>query len=334
MPIKQLYIAIVFLCFLSCREEEQSPSGYLPDLPAHFPELKFPDDNSYTEERWELGKLLFYSNLLSVDSTLNCGSCHQVEYAFTDQLSLPIGVQDRLGDRNVTSLSNVAYHPYYTRDGALTTLEMQALVPIQEHAEFDFNIVAAGARLSMDPVITELSRRAYDREPDPFVITRALSTFQRTIVSSDAKYDRVLEGELTFSELEQKGYDLFISERLGCQGCHNGFDFTDYTITNNGLYLEYSDPGRYQVTLDEADRATFKVPSLRNLSVTYPYMHDGSLHSLSEVIEHYETGIQPHANLDARIKTFSLLDSERSALEAFLLTLDDIQFIGNPNYLE
>lgn len=321
------------LILLSCQQEEEKQIGYIPELPSHFPELVFPADNAYSPERWELGKQLFYSNLMSVDSTISCASCHDVGMAFTDQRSLPLGVEDRVGTRNATSLSNVAYHPYYTRDGAVPSLEMQVFVPIQEHAEFDFNIVLAGERLAEDAEIAALSMLAYNRIPDPYVITSALATFERTIVSSDSKYDMVVEGQEAFTQSEQLGLDLFLSDRLGCIGCHSGFDFTDYSIANNGLYEEYTDPGSYRVTLDEADRATFKVPSLRNLQFTYPYMHDGSMQTIEEVILHYEEGVKQHENLDDRIKTFSLNEKERKALADFLLTLSDFKFISNDNYI-
>lgn len=324
------------VCFVvllqSCKEEPIHNIDYLPKLPSHFPELVFPTDNQYSDVRWELGKRLFQSNLLSIDSTLSCASCHHADKAFTDQEVVSIGVENRLGDRNTPTLANVAFHPYYTRDGGVPSLEMQVFVPIQEHAEFDFNIVLAGERLNSNEEIVQMSLEAYDRLPDPFVITSALAVYERTIVSYQSKYDRYLTGEYNFTEEEELGYNLFKSERLGCSGCHGGFDFSDYTFANTGLYIEYSDDGRYRVTLDENDLATYKVPSLRNVEHTYPYMHNGSFGDLRDVIRHYEQEVKQHPNLDTRIKNFELNSEEREALLHFLLTLTDEEFLNNPIY--
>jgi cytochrome c peroxidase len=243
------------------------------------------------------------------------------------------GVDGRLGTRNAPSLANVAYHPYYLREGGLPTLEMQVFVPLQETHEMDFEIALAAARLAQDSTYQAMSASAYGRPMDPYVITRALSTFERTLISGDSRYDRHLRGadQTILSPSEKAGMDLFFSERTNCSACHGGYNFTTYTFSNNGLYTDYADPGRFRLTSQERDRALFKTPSLRNVSITAPYMHDGSLATLRDVIDHYDSGGQAHPNKSPLIRPLNLTNSEKDALVAFLQMLIDPTFIHNPH---
>lgn len=304
-------------------------SSLPPILPSHFAEVVYPEDNVFSLERWELGKELFYSKSLSVDFSVSCASCHKAAFGFGDNQVVSPGVENRPGLRNVPGLANIGYHPYFTREGGVPTLEMQVFVPIQEHNEFDFNIALLADRLNENPEIVAMSNSAYARNPDPFVITRALATFQRSLLSFNSKYDEHLSGTNSLTEAELQGLALFQSERLGCSSCHGGFNFSDYSITNNGLYENYLDDGRFRLTELEEDRATFKVPSLRNLEFTAPYMHDGSLSTIEEVVEHYAQGPKAHLNLDPRIRSFDLSEAEKNQLVLFLLTLSDYDFISN-----
>lgn len=298
--------------------------------PAGFPEGDFPADNEFTAARWELGRKLFFDPAMSRDFTKSCASCHAPARAFSDNVALSLGVEDRIGTRNSPPLFNLIYHPSVLRDGALPTLEMQVLVPIQEHNEFDFNILLIQDRLRADPEYERLSLEAYDRLPDPFTITRSLATFQRSLLSGNSRYDQFLRGEISLSEREMAGKDLFFSSRTNCSSCHGDFNFTDYRFANNGLYETYADPGRFRITGLEKDRAVFKVPSLRNLGFTAPYMHDGSFENLAEVIAHYNSGGEAHPNKDDLIQPLMLTDAEQLELEAFLRTLNDFDFINNP----
>ena len=329
------------ICFLlligACHQSEEALPMVttMPDLmeiPSGFPAIEFPDDNSFTKARWDLGKKLFFDPVMSIDSSLSCASCHQPNLAFSDDQAFSIGVDEQLGTRNSPSLANVAYHPYFTREGGVATLEMQVLVPIQEHDEFNFNIVLIAERLAQDSVYIELSKAAYDRPPDHFVITRAIACFERSLLSGFSRYDQFENG--TFPEIlntqEQNGKALFFSERTKCAHCHGGFNFTNYAFENNGLYQSYPDPGRFRLTNEASDRALFKVPSLRNIELTAPYMHDGSINSLEEVIDHYQTGGELHPNKSALIQPLDLNDQEKAALVAFLKTLTDAHFINNP----
>lgn len=304
---------------------ENEDSLSLIEIPAGFPAVPFPEDNAFNMARWKLGKKLFYDNILSEDNSINCGSCHKIELAFSDDVAFSKGVNDADGVRNAPTLANVAYLPYYLREGGVPSLEMQVLVPIQEHVEFNTNIVTIAARLNEIPEYVELSQAAYNRVPDPYVITRAISTFERTILSGNSPYDQFTFQNKTdaLSEAQLRGKALFFSEKTNCSTCHSSFMFTDSRFANNGLYQEYTDLGRYRLTHDSADLALFKVPTLRNIALTSPYMHDGSFNTLTEVLNHYNSGGAGHFNQSELIKPLYLTESELSDLEAFLNSLTD-----------
>jgi len=296
-----------------------------------FPEVEHPADNQPNAARWALGKRLFYDPIMSDDGTISCASCHAPELAFSDNIDLSIGVKGLLGNQNAPSLTNVAYHPYLTRAGGVPTLEQQILVPIQEHNELGSNIIEIAERMSTDSVYVAMSKLAYDCSPDAFVITRALACFERSLISGNSRYDQyTYQGDKeAMSSLELEGRDLFFSDRAQCSSCHSGFNFSDYSFKNNGLYTQYADSGRYRLTLNEADRALFKVPSLRNSGFTAPYMHDGSIATLAGVIDHYSDGVSPHKNLSPNLRAFHFSPDEKQALLAFLSTLDDTTFTSD-----
>lgn len=302
------------------------------ETPKGFSEIEFPEDNGFSESRWTLGKKLFYDPVMSVDSTISCASCHNVDLAFSDNLALSLGVEERLGTRNTPSLANVAYHPYFTREGGVPSLEMQILVPIQEHNELDFNIVLLAERLNMDSTYIAMSMDAYNRAPDAFVITRALACFERSLLSGYSRFDHYENYNDTdaLSTAEQRGMQLFFSERTHCSQCHGGFNFTNYAFENNGLYEEYTDVGRFRFTGEDTDIARFKVPSLRNIELTAPYMHDGSLPTLEAVVEHYNTGGKNHPQKNSMVNPLNLSQKEKSDLIAFLKSLTDESFVKNP----
>jgi cytochrome c peroxidase len=337
--LKGKYILVAFLgavALVSCQidpalfEKEQA----LLDVPSHFPSIDFPEDNEFTESRWLLGKQLFYDQRLSQDNSVSCASCHKQDLAFADNTSFSPGVENRPGVRNSPSLANVAYHPYLTREGGVPTLEMQVLVPIQEHNEFGFNIIDIAKRLESDSNYSRLSKEAYDRPLDYFVITRAIATFERSLISGNSAYDMYLsKGDLSsLSKSQIAGMKLFQSNKTNCSSCHSGFNFTNYAFINNGLYKDYNDLGRKRLTGLEQDLALFKVPSLRNVELTAPYMHDGSISTLEEVIEHYNQGGTPHQNKHHLIKPLNLNDTEKAQLIAFLKSLTDKKFTTNINF--
>jgi len=304
------------------------------EVPQGFPEIEHPEGNEYSYERWELGKRLFYDPIMSKDGLISCASCHDPKLAFSDREDVSKGSAGLRGTRNSPSLANVAYHPYYTREGGVPTLEMQILVPIQEHNEFNNNIVLIADTLSKISSYVEMAKAAYDQEPNAFVITRALAQFERSLVSGQSSYDLEynygLEGSMTASSL--RGKALFESDRTSCSSCHSGFNFTNYAFENNGLYEIYDDNGRERLTQDPDDRALFKVPSLRNVEVTGPYMHDGSISSLSEVVDHYNSGGNGHMHQSGLIRPLQLTNEEKTDLVEFLSSLTDHKFITNKTF--
>ena len=334
--VKVVPALLILFVMISCQQETLVDTGeQMMVVPDGFPVPEFPSGNELTESRWELGKKLFYEPALSADSTLSCASCHQPSLAFTDGRKKSLGIEGREAARNSPTLANVAYHPYYTREGGVPTLEMQILVPVQEHAEFDFNILLIAERLNRMPEYVAASMEAYGILPDPFVITRAIGCFERTLLSGESRYDLYTQGKATaLSPAEKLGMVLFFSERLACSKCHGGFNFTDYSFQNNGLYEQYEDPGRFRLTGDPDDLSLFKVPAMRNIGVTAPYMHDGSMESLGEVINHYDSGGKNHIHKSKLIRPLGLTEMEKKSLEAFLMALTDQKFISNPKFLQ
>ena len=340
--IRWFGITLLSVYLFSCEKDpmitEPSAEAQLVEsllkAPDGFPEIPFPEENPFSIEKWKLGKRLFFDPVLSRDRSISCASCHQPSLAFADDVAVSPGVENKLGERNSPSLANVAYLPYYTREGGVPTLEMQILVPIQEHAEFDFDILQIAERLLEDSNYVSMSQAAFERAPDAYVITRALSTFERTLISGASDYDMHLEGSAALSPVARSGMELFFSDKTSCSSCHAGFNFTNNAFENNGLYSEYPHVGRYRLTLDSVDLARFKVPSLRNAGLTAPYMHDGSLSTLQEVVEHYNNGGENHFNKSTLIRPLGLTQTEVGALVSFLESLTDPSFTQNKLFHE
>ena len=299
-----------------------------------FPSVIHPELNSPTALRVQLGRMLFYDPILSRDSTVSCANCHKQQFAFADSLAFSLGVEERQGTQNAPSLVNVAYAPYFTRAGGVPTLEMQILVPIQETHELDFNIVLAGKRLANDSLYKAMSLTAYERAPDPYVITRAIAAFERSLVSNESPYDLYYyhNKKNALSPSAQRGLQLFMSDRSNCSSCHTPPHFSDFSFKNNGLYTHYADSGRIRLTYKEEDRALFKVPSLRNSNNSAPYMHDGSIQSLAAVIQHYNQGGKAHKHKSPLIRPLHLSAKEQKDLLAFLEALSDPSVLRNPAF--
>jgi len=213
-------------------------------------------------------------------------------------------------------------------------LEQQIFVPIQEHNEFDNNILLIAEKLNNIPEYVDMSLDAYGRLPDAFVITRAISTFERTMISGESPYDDFLVGNnnTALNQSEQSGMDLFFSPITNCSTCHNNFDFTNYAFENNGLYDDYEDVGRMRLTNNTADNGLFKVPTLRNIEVTAPYMHDGSFSTLEAVIEHYNSGGSDFFNKSPQIQPLNLTATQKEDLVNFLKSLTDDNFLNDEKF--
>jgi cytochrome c peroxidase len=300
---------------------------YILEIPKGFPTPNFPENNQLTKSRVELGQSLFFNPIMSRTLTVSCGTCHDPQMAFTDGLIVSEGVENRKGTRNAPTLVNIAYATKILRDGIMPDLERQVIVPIQEHPEFDFNILLIVDRMKKDSFFTQLSRKAYGREPDPYVITRAIASYERTLISGNSPYDQFkFQGKKkALSSAAKKGMTLF--NEIGCSNCHSGFNFTNEAVLNIGLYETYVDSGAQRFTKDVKDAGAFKVPTLRNVALTAPYMHDGSIATLGEVIDFFETGGHDHPNKTALMKPLKLEVDDKKNLIAFLEALTDMSFM-------
>ncbi len=302
------------------------------NLPPHFPPIPYPADNLPSADRIALGKALFYETRFSKNGNISCASCHLPAHSFADTARFSIGTDGILLKRNSPSLANVAWQPYLLREGSVPDLERQILVPIQEAHEFNNNILSIVALLKDDPYYHKMALKAYGRAFDAWVLTRALSCFERTLISGHSPYDRLLEGDHNaMSDLAKAGMALFY-DTLNCGSCHAGVFQTHFGFANNGLYEQYADPGRERFTRKPEDVGLFKIPSLRNVAVTAPYMHDGSLTDLGSVIEHYSTGGKQHPNKDKAIQPFIISELQKTQLIAFLESLTDREMLGNGCY--
>ncbi|MFT5833513.1 MAG: cytochrome c peroxidase [Cognaticolwellia sp.] len=329
---KNLSVLLCLLWFISCQSDNSSIE-YIVDKPSHFPEFTSPENNQLTESRIALGKTLFYETALSIDSSISCASCHLQHLGFTDGKPKSIGVHGRVGMRNAPALVNLAYNEFFFRDGGVTSLETQAMSPINSELEMDFDIHLVAARLSESDFYQRLAIESYDREMSAFVIVRALAAFQRTLISGNSPFDAdFYHGDNSALDESQKNGKAIFFGKGNCSNCHHGFNLTNFGFENNGLYKNYKDKGRLRISLRAEDEGKFKVPTLRNIEKTAPYMHDGSLPSLEAVIEHYNNGGKNHVNQSKFIKSLNLTEQEKANLVNFLHTLTDEIFLTNPKF--
>ncbi len=304
-----------------------------------FPIPALPLDFPLTNERVELGRRLFHDARLSRTGNVSCASCHQAEHAFSDPIRFSSGVDKKEGTRNSMSLVNLAWKESFFWDGRAASLREQALMPIQDHLEMDESLENVVKKLSSESEYLELFRTAYgDSSLSAERIGIAIEQFLLTLTSYDSKFDRDAKGEGSLTEQELKGLELFMTEfdpRRGFHGadcfhCHSGPFFSNHRFHNNGLKVDI-DKGLEAVTGKETDRGKFVTPSLRNVALTAPYMHDGRFATLEEVVEHYCTEIERSPTLDPNLAKhplggISLSKDDKSALVAFLQTLTDEQF--------
>ncbi len=313
---------------------QMSPTFPIPDLPR---------DNPLTVERVELGRKLFYEKRFSINGTESCADCHLPRQAFTDALSVARGAEGKDGTRRVMSLFNLAWKREFFWDGRAPSLRAQVLQPIQNPLEMHQSLTNLVAKLTESGAdYTNDFNRAFGLpEITPEKISLALEAYLLTLTSFDAKFDRVLRGVEKFTPEEQRGFELFSTEydpRRGqygadCFHCHGGPLFQSQAFANNGLDDQFTDPGRAKVTGRTADAGKFAVPSLRNVALTAPYMHDGRFKTLAEVVAHYCTGVKRSTTLDPNIAKHPdggvpLSAADQRALVAFLETLTDEKFLA------
>jgi len=275
-----------------------------------------------TQAKIDLGKKLFFDKQLSLDNTISCGSCHLPEKAFTDGQQFGTGIKGQLTTRNVPSLLNSKFLKKVMLDGAIENLEFQILVPLTEHNEMGSNMRDLMLELSKDKEYQKLSMKIFKRKFDAYVLTRSIAAYERSLVAMNSRYDQYMYGNKTaLNKNEIEGMKLFNS--LYCVNCHSEPYFTNFKPENNGLYAVAKDEGRYRVTGLQSDLGKFKTPSLRNVGVTAPYMHDGSFKTLEEVVAHYLKGGNHHINQSKAIKPLKMSNEDRRNLVLFLKALTD-----------
>jgi cytochrome c peroxidase len=304
-------------------------------VPEYFPLPVYDfSKNPLTENKILLGRTLFYEPMLSKNNTISCESCHSPFSAFTHiDHTLSHGIHDSIGTRNSPALMNLAWQKYFMWDGAVNNLDMQALAPISHPAEMGSTINEVVEKLNASEKYRKLFYNAYgDNAATGEKTLKAISQFMLTLVSANSKYDKVMRKELSFTEQEANGYLLF---KNNCASCHTEPLFTNGNFENNGLPMDLllKDIGRMKVTSNKNDSLKFKVPSLRNIEYSYPYMHDGRFKKLSEVLNHYTNGIHQSKTLAPQLKNGTAFTSnEKVDIINFLLTLSDKDFVFNPKF--
>jgi cytochrome c peroxidase len=336
-------LAVVFLMG-ACRKTG-TPDGELWQLklPSNFPAPHFDlVERPITKEGFELGRKIFYDTRLSRDNSTSCGSCHNQYAAFTQHgHAVSHGIDNQLGRRNSLPVQNMLWEPRFFWDGGVHNLELVPITAITSPVEMDESPAKVLEKLRNAPEYPPMFEAAYgDAEITSGRFLFALAQFMGSLVSADSKYDQVQRGEngAKFTETEQRGYALF---KTHCTGCHTEPLFSDHSFRDNGLFKNYvRDKGRFEISLDSSDLGKFRVPSLRNLSFTKPYMHDGSMNSLEAVLNHYAGGLYESQNLDPLLRKpagspgLALSAGDKQDIIAFLRTLDDEVFVRNPAFGE
>ncbi|MEX1188955.1 MAG: cytochrome c peroxidase [Bacteroidia bacterium] len=335
MPIPKISLISVGLIFVfsSCQKDEPLPS--LPKqvmmAPGHFPSTvynfgNFPPD----EKKVAIGRRLFYDESLSLDSTISCASCHKQNAAFADEgRQVSTGVNGSPGFRNAPALFNLAWKPLFMWDGGIVNLELQPIAPITDAHEMSMSLSEVLIRLNSNENYKQLYKGAFGTEEiNSQMLLVSFAQFLATMVSSQSAYDKFILGDATsLNENQVRGLNIF---RENCSSCHTEPLLSDYSFRRNGLSITAQDSGRQRITLDEDDRGRFMVPSVRNISLSSPYMHDGRFQTLDEVIDHYinpENTFQIDESIGIGIP---LNNEERGDLIEFLKSLDDPHFVNNP----
>ncbi|MEN8723982.1 MAG: MbnP family protein [Lentimonas sp.] len=309
-------------------------------MSARFPIPNLPTDNPLIVERVELGEKLFHDPILSVDSTISCASCHKEPHALSDNLKQSTGIDGQLSRRHSMPIFNLAWKDEFFWDGRAPSLREQALMPIQDPTEMGETLPNVVAKLKTTPEYPANFSRAFGSgEITAENIGLALESFLLSETSYNSKFDQAIAGKATLTKEEQSGLELFMTEfeprsrqyGADCFHCHGGALFADHRFHDNGLHEINNDRGRAEVTENEADAFKFSTPSLRNVAITAPYMHDGRFETLEEVIEHYSSGVEQRETLDPNLAKhpgggIPLSKEDKAALVAFLKTLTDPKY--------
>lgn len=357
--ICRLFLFSIFLIFCtSCKDDNSDISqvvlfndtSYILEF-ENLPPPNLPADNQLRKETVKLGRFLFYDTKLSINNSQSCASCHLQEFAFTDPSTFSIGAEGQIGKRQAMSIFNMAWNSNgFFWDGREELLRHQALEPIQDPLEMNESIENVLAKLSSDTLYVNQFKRAFENGAiDEVNLSLALEQFMFSIVSSDSKYDRYLQGTVSLTESEERGKDLFFQEfnpgfpeisGADCAHCHSGMNFSNNQYINNGLDSdsEFDDLGRALATLNDYDNAKFKTTSLRNIALTAPYMHDGRFTTLEEVLTHYNEEMKMSSTVDPAliypIENGGLLltDQDIDDIIAFMHTLTDESLVNDLRY--
>ncbi len=314
-------IVSVSLFLTDCKSSDGTVSPY--------PTISHPADNPTSKAKIELGRKLFFDTRLSKGNEISCSSCHRPKFAFTDRLVVSTGIGGKRTERNSPSLLNSGFLPTVMFDAHLETLERQVIVPIQEHTEMGMNMKTLLEELSQVTEYAQAAKDIFGRDFDAWVLTRSIAAFERSLISFNSKFDQYYyqKNSSALTASQERGWKLF-SDKLYCTECHSPPMFTNYEAINNGLYTDFGkDKGRFRIHSDSTDIGKFKVPSLRNIDLTSPYMHDGSMQTLQDVIAHYSKGGNPHKNKDPRIVPVTISDAEQNDLLHFFQALTDTSYM-------
>lgn len=346
--MRKILIIVVFIqvLSLSCSKEE---GGYEPkplslEIPSNFPEIVYDlENNPLTEEGVALGKALFYEGKLSANNAIPCAFCHEQAFAFTHHgHTLSHGVNGGIGFRNTPPIQNMAFKKEFMWDGTATHLDLQPIIPLTSEIEMGETLSNVIDKLQADSYYKQQFSKAFeDGEINSSNMLKALSQFMITMVSGNSKYDKYVRNEdgITLTQEELNGLEIFQNK---CASCHATDFFSDQSYRNTGLPInpKLNDKGRYVIFENLDDLYKFKVPSLRNIEVTAPYMHDGRFSTLEAVLDFYDSGMVDNGNVEESLKRedgsfgITLSTSEKESLIAFLKTLTDNEFLNDERFSE
>ena len=348
MQLNWSKIVLLLCCFglLSCERDipiveaiDYNPTFIPFEVPRRFPSPNLPSDNPLSEEGIALGKKLFYDPILSGNNTLSCADCHFQSKGFSDPATFSVGIEGVLGTKNASAIINAAWNTSNFWDGRTISLEEQALGPVTSFIELHSPSWEQVAQELMDnSEYKALFKQAFNADIiDSSHIVKAIAQFERIIISSDSKFDKFLDYRASLTPSELRGKEIFNTEKGDCFHCHSYPLFTSNLFHNNGLDPEgIMDNGRFNVTNDPNDKGKFKSPTLRNVELTAPYMHDGRFATLEEVIEHYDFGGHNSSTIDPLMKKvdvgLGLTQQDKTDLINFLKTLTDTAFINNSDF--
>lgn len=338
-----ILILSAMILFSACQktELEKGPEAAILSFPDYFPAPDLSAGNPLTKEGIALGRMLFFDKRLSASNQISCATCHQPDLAFTDGVSFSrAGESGNALHRHTPALINLAWvHKGLFWDGGSTNLESQAFGPLTHPDEMRQDLFELVAELRADRNYPSLFRKVFgDTTLKTGYIVQALAQFQRTLISAGSKYDQVKQQKAVFSASEEKGFRI-VQEK--CGGCHPSPLFTDNDFHNNGIDADFSNTafegiyqGRYRISYDPQDLGKFRTPTLRNIMITAPYMHDGRFADIDEVLDHYSSGIHVSSTLDSKIPLsgFQLSPEDKTAVVHFLKCLNDPAFIQNPEF--